>query len=179
MRRLPEEKRHFFRKPFGRLTPDIRELLPDLAGRKVYTVGDIVTRRSLELGVTPEVAVIDGHTMRLPCGGIPGAFPRTIHARNPPGTITDELIQALQEALAGPPALVVVEGEEDLAVIPLVMAAPEGGVVLYGQPGEGVVLRVVDAGAVRKARELFSCFEEAVKPEYPQNGRSDRQGARL
>jgi hypothetical protein len=51
-----------------------------------------------------------------------------------------------------------VEGEEDLAVIPLVLAAPTGALVLYGQPGEGVVLRCVDREARKAARTFLSRF---------------------
>jgi len=79
--------------------------------------------------------------------------------KNPAGTLTDELIDALGLALADPPTLIYVEGEEDLAVIPLVMAAEEGGVVLYGQPGEGVVVREVDGKAKEKAKEMLALFE--------------------
>jgi uncharacterized protein (UPF0218 family) len=41
---------------------------------------------------------------------------------------------------------VVVDGEEDLLVLVAVLYAPVGGLVVYGQPGEGVVVvRVTDA----------------------------------
>ena len=43
--------------------------------------------------------------------------------------------------LLSAPVTVLVDGEEDLAVIPLVMAATDGAIVLYGQPHQGVVLR--------------------------------------
>ena len=43
-------------------------------------------------------------------------------------------------------------------MIPLVIAAPEGIVVLYGQPHEGVVVRTVDRQAKEKAQELLSHF---------------------
>jgi uncharacterized protein (UPF0218 family) len=33
--------------------------------------------------------------------------------------------------------VIFVDGEEDLAVIPLVIAAPDGAAILYGQPGKG------------------------------------------
>jgi uncharacterized protein (UPF0218 family) len=47
-----------------------------------------------------------------------------------------------------------VEGEEDLAAVPAVIVAPAGASVVYGQPGEGMVL--VDADEVRdEARDLL------------------------
>lgn len=158
MRRLPGDKRHFFKVPFGQLFSEFCDLLPQIAGREVYTVGDIVTRNALECGVFPAIAVVDGHTMREPCETTPDVFQRIIRAKNPPGTLTDELICALEDAVASPPALLVVEGEEDLAVIPLILTAPLGGVVLYGQPGEGVVLSVIDEAAREKAAAMIAFF---------------------
>ena len=73
--------------------------------------------------------------------------------------ITGELIDTLMLALESRPALVHVNGEEDLAVIPLVRIVPDGSAVFYGQPGEGVVVKIVDAEARRHAKELFSLFE--------------------
>jgi hypothetical protein len=67
-------------------------------------------------------------------------------------------MRALGQAIARTPVTIVVDGEEDLAVIPLVLAAPDGAIVLYGQPHKGVVLRTVDARAKAAARELMKHF---------------------
>jgi len=153
-RRLPEAERASLRRPFGQVFPGVRELLPRIRGRTIYAVGDVVTHNLLREGVTPLIAIIDGHTMRAPCSRIPDLPLRRIPARNPPGTISDDLIRAIRDALSRPPAVIFVEGEEDLAVLPLVLAAPEGTVILYGQPGQGVVLREVD----REAKTLAAAF---------------------
>ncbi|MDD1671648.1 MAG: GTP-dependent dephospho-CoA kinase family protein [Methanomicrobiales archaeon] len=158
MLRLPAHHREGLHRPFGTLYRNLSELLPLLSGKQVYAVGDVVTHRLLRIGVVPEVAVIDGKTMRTPCSWTPEYHARKIHAMNPPGTITDELIAAIRVALSHPPSLIVVEGEEDLAVLPLVLAAPEGGMLLYGQPNEGVVLREIDAQAKKDATNLLSLF---------------------
>ncbi|TOF02143.1 DUF359 domain-containing protein, partial [Vibrio parahaemolyticus] len=69
-------------------------------------------------------------------------FHALLNAANPPGTITEELLDAIIKAYeinkTGNKVLIVVDGEEDLAVLPCVITAPPGTVVLYGQPGEGV-----------------------------------------
>ena len=57
-----------------------------------------------------------------------------------------------------PPFTVLVDGEEDLAVIPLVIAAPDGAIVLYGQPRQGVVFRIVNSEAKYTARQFLSHF---------------------
>jgi hypothetical protein len=81
-----------------------------------------------------------------------------IRVKNPAGSLTDDLIQALDYAVVHPPVTVLVDGEEDLAVIPLVIAAPLGAIVLYGQPHHGVVLRTVNPDAKKTARNLLNHF---------------------
>jgi len=155
---LPEESRQLFKDPFGTLHRDIQSVLLELAGRPVYSVGDVVTHSLQENGITPEIAVVDGQTMRSPCTRMPELSGACIRVKNPPGTITDELITALSYAVDHTPVTILVEGEEDLAVIPLVIAAPLRSVVLYGQPGEGVVLRTIDESAKTTARTLLGQF---------------------
>ncbi len=155
---LPKEKRHLFRDPWGTLYPDFEEIAPRLTGMRLYTVGDVVTHRAVSAGLRPDIGIIDGYSMRNPCIREPYSFPRRLTAKNPPGTITEELVTAIEDASANPPALIVVEGEEDLAVVPLVLIAPPGGAVLYGQPGEGVVFKEIDDEAKRRAAELLSLF---------------------
>jgi uncharacterized protein (UPF0218 family) len=160
MFRLPDERRDCFKKPFGTLYPDIPALLPVIGDRTIYVVGDVVTENVLWAGITPEIAIIDGYTMRSPVNRSPLLRSRRATAWNPPGTITAELIAVIEDAVADPPRLIIVDGEEDLAVIPLVIAAPPGVAVLYGQPGEGVILRIVDAEAKEEAELLFNLFVE-------------------
>ena len=158
MLRLPEAYRGLFKRPFGTLYGSIAELLPRLEGRPVYAVGDVVTHNLLAAGVVPEIAIIDGYTMRTPCNRSPLLRARWLTVKNPPGTITAELEDAIEEVVGDPPAVIFVDGEEDLAVIPLVIAAPDGAAVLYGQPGEGVVLRLVDTAAKQEAASMLSVF---------------------
>ena len=56
------------------------------------------------------------------------------------------------------PSLVLVDGEEDLAVLPLILILPDSSVILYGQPNEGVVFCEVNPTLRKKAEELLSCF---------------------
>jgi uncharacterized protein (UPF0218 family) len=158
MLRLPEAHRDLFKKPFGTLYGCIGELLPRLKGRAVYAVGDVVTHNLVDAGLVPDIAIIDGYTMRSPCTRSPLLQARRLTAKNPPGTITDELTGAIDDLLRNPPGVIFVDGEEDLAVIPLVLAAPIGAAILYGQPGEGVVLRIVDDAAKREAASMLDVF---------------------
>lgn len=158
MRRLPDQHRGQFKDPFGSLHRTMDEVIPLLKGRLVCSVGDVVTTSLLNRGITPDIAIIDGQTMRSPCPKTPLLPAPRYRVPNPPGTITGDLLDAISKAVGSPPALIFVDGEEDLAVIPLVIELPDGAAVLYGQPDEGVVLRIVDDEARTKARRLFSIF---------------------
>jgi Uncharacterized protein conserved in archaea len=155
---LPEEHRKLFQEPFGDLHRNIDEIVQKISGATIYSVGDVVTHNLRKRGITPAIAVVDGHTMRSPCKRMPVVQGECIRVRNPAGTLTDELISALDHAIRHPPVTVIVDGEEDLAVIPLVIAAPEGAVVLYGQPHRGIVLRVVNHEAKKTARHFLTHF---------------------
>ncbi|MDD5186573.1 MAG: GTP-dependent dephospho-CoA kinase family protein [Methanoregula sp.] len=155
---LPEEHRKLFKDPFGELYQTMEMVIPLLTDRVVYAVGDVVTHNLQKRGITPAIAVVDGQTMRVPCSRLPEMTGECLRVENPPGTITDDLIWALRHAITHTPVTIIVDGEEDLAVIPLVIAAPEGAVVLYGQPHKGVVLRTVDAAAKTDAERLMSHF---------------------
>ena len=52
--------------------------------------------------------------------------------------------------------LIDVDGEEDLATLPAILVAPKGASVVYGQPGEGMVLVQVDREATERARDLLT-----------------------
>jgi GTP-dependent dephospho-CoA kinase len=160
---LPEEHRRLFKEPFGVLYRSMDEIVPLIEGKDVYTVGDVVTHNLQKKGITPAVAIVDGFTMRSPCNRMPAVHGECIQVKNPAGTLTDELICALEHAVRNPPSTIIVDGEEDLAVIPLVLTAHDGAIVLYGQPQKGVVLRTIDSEARKTAQRLLAHFTRTNK----------------
>jgi uncharacterized protein (UPF0218 family) len=129
-------------------------------------VGDVVTYHLLGAGVTPDVAVVDGRTERESVGDAVArrlADLRVTHrVENEAGTLSAPLVEALVEGLAddgAPQTTIEVAGEEDLATLPAVVAAPEGATVVYGQPGEGMVAVRVDAASRERARSLLDRFD--------------------
>jgi uncharacterized protein (UPF0218 family) len=160
---LPEEHRRLFKEPFGVLYRSMDEVVPLVMGKDIYSVGDVVTHNLQKRGITPTVAIVDGYTMRSPCIRMPAVHGECIQVKNPAGTLTDELICALEHAVRNPPSTVIVDGEEDLAVIPLVLTARDGAIVLYGQPHKGVVLRTVDGEARKTAQQFLAHFTRTDK----------------
>ncbi|MDO5845940.1 MAG: GTP-dependent dephospho-CoA kinase family protein [Methanocorpusculum sp.] len=122
------------------------------------TVGDVVTQNAFFYQIRPDIAVIDGFTKRSACISTPEFDGHVLHVSNPAGTITDELIAALRKATDMRPCVVVVDGEEDLAVLPLVEMLPDSAVILYGQPDEGVVVCEVNDSLRSRSRDLLSHF---------------------
>jgi GTP-dependent dephospho-CoA kinase len=163
---LPVEVRGALAQPFGPVvsTQGVREAT---AGASfLVAVGDVVSLTLLEVGLVPRFFVCDYHTQRgraalgagpaVPSGPVQPLDPaltlrtrlhewgrREVRVRNPAGHVTREAWDAIRAAMAdaGPaPLRIVVEGEEDLLGLPCFLEAPVGAAVLYGMPGQGVVV---------------------------------------
>ena len=154
--------RRKLKKPLGRFFPstDVRgeEFLALVTGASlVVAVGDRVTERIAELGRIPEVQVVDGRERRVERRMPDVPYSRLIRVRNPPGTITNEALDGIAQAVKerDGSVRVVVEGEEDLLAIAAVAAAPIGSNIYYGQPLVGVVLVRVDRAAKRRNGEIL------------------------
>ncbi|MFH0968753.1 MAG: GTP-dependent dephospho-CoA kinase family protein [Methanobacteriota archaeon] len=156
---LPKEQRHLFRQPFGILYPSLNPVFPLLNGRLFFSVGDVVTDNLLQAGYPPAVAFIDGQTMRRPHEGVNVTAFQIVHVKNPAGCISPDLTQAARDAVITRNTVVQVDGEEDLAVLPLALAAPVGSLILYGQPGEGVVVLEISEQVKKQAQSLLDRFE--------------------
>jgi hypothetical protein len=160
---LPEDQRHLFRRPFGNLYPSLDPVFPLLEGKLFFSVGDVVTDFLLRAGYLPSVAIIDGQTMRRPYNGVVIDEYRIIHVKNPAGCISSALVDAAQIAIRTMRAVIQVDGEEDLAVLPLALAAPNGSMILYGQPGEGVVVLAISPEVKAEAQVLLDRFEHVTE----------------
>ncbi|MFW5938389.1 MAG: GTP-dependent dephospho-CoA kinase family protein [Halanaeroarchaeum sp.] len=160
---LPESSRAAFKAPLGPIFDDPETLL-EAAGTPIVAVGDVVTYHLVRVGVTPQVALIDGITEREPVDdavseGVPDAD-REVTVSNPPGTLTESLLEALGTALERDSStLVRVDGEEDLAALPAMLMAPTGASVVYGQPGEGMVLATVTPASRAEVRDLCGSLD--------------------
>jgi uncharacterized protein (UPF0218 family) len=159
---LPESLRAELRTPLGPIRQDV-STVPTAA--PVVAVGDIVAYHLSQAGRRPSVAVVDRRTQREAVDpavetAVLEDGRRRVHVDNPAGTITAPLVTALVDAIDDPdPVLIVVTGEEDLAVLPAVLAAPSSACVLYGQPDEGMVQVTVDDATRETVRDLLSRME--------------------
>ena len=179
MLRLPAALRGEFKEPFGPVYTDADELLADADDGPVIAVGDVVAAHLLRAGRTPDVAVVDGRTKREKVDTETAAALESLPAgrgvENPAAELTEALLRALREAIdAGEKRVLDVDGEEDLATLPAVVAAPDGASVVYGQPDEGMVLVEVTPETRGEMRELLGRFEGDVDAALAVLDGSDR-----
>jgi hypothetical protein len=161
--RLPVKLRSELARPLGPVlsSSEAKEYLKT-AGTLV-TCGDVVTSSLLEWGLMPFIAVVDGKTTRSVEMSLsafdPIAKRRQVKVKSPAGTLSAELQGAIRDLVREGGGLMVVEGEEDLAVLPLLIEMKLGTIVIYGQPGEGLVVVKVDEGAKRFAERIIREME--------------------
>jgi uncharacterized protein (UPF0218 family) len=161
--RLPDDLRSELREPLGPVFTDADDLLAD-AGSPLIAVGDVVTYHLAQAGRPPDVAVVDGRTEREAVDeeireGLPN-LDRRVEVANEPATLSADLVGALVDAVrSGDRTLVEVDGEEDLAALPAIVAAPDGATVVYGQPGEGMVGVTVTSEVRAEVRALLERME--------------------
>ena len=170
MLQLPDSLRDAFKEPFGPVYTETETLLTAVdetaaetetatSDAALIAVGDMVTYHLLKSGRQPDVAVIDGKTERERVDeSISRSLPDPdVEVSNPRATLSRALLDALVTALGRDgPTTIGVDGEEDLAALPAILAVPLGGCVVYGQPGEGMVLVPVTDESRTLARDLLS-----------------------
>ncbi|MFB6296566.1 MAG: GTP-dependent dephospho-CoA kinase family protein [Halobacteriales archaeon] len=161
---LPESLRGELKEPLGTVETDAATLLA-AAGSPLIAVGDIVTYHLTEAGGDPGLSLFDERTKREPvAGSIAAALAEAdLAVENPAGTLTEDLLIAIAEGIdADEPRTVRVDGEEDLAALPAIVAAPGGASVVYGQPDEGMVHVRVTPETRERARDLLSRMDGDV-----------------
>ena len=162
---LPENLRDQLKNPLGNLIkdndPNKKNVLKKIYAESVIiTVGDRTTENMVQLGLRPQIQIIDGLEKRnqrlVP---VDDAINTKLSCKNPPGEITEESMQVIQKAFScEPPVRIIVDGEEDLLVIPVCIYAPENSVVMYGQPNEGLVIVHITPEIQAKVQKILDAM---------------------
>lgn len=170
---ISERLRSELKEPLGRLIPNpnvTRELLFEHAFRLrdesnirrtpgsavgtiiVATVGDRSTERVLELGLVPNLEIVDSREQRADRRDKLDWFgpeESIFVTENPAGGISSSALKDLERCFihlqscaenSTPRARLFVSGEEDLLTLPVIAFYPGRAFVLYGQPGVGLVM---------------------------------------
>lgn len=150
------------------IVTQLREILRCQKPRIFASVGDISSRNLIEMGIHPDIIVIDHRVMRVEVEPMSLCERIAIRARNPPGKINIDALRALEKAVRLKRSVaVIVEGEEDLLVLPLIDLMPVGSLITYGQPQAGMV--VIEVTEERK-RWAQGFMEQMEKMEISKDG---------
>jgi uncharacterized protein (UPF0218 family) len=164
--KLPENLREQLKIPLGELLlekeADKKNIQKHLSENSyIITVGDRTTEKMIDFGLIPSLHIIDGQEKRIR-RDIPNSFePATnLYCDNPAAEITAQSIETIKKAFVSKtPVRIMVNGEEDLLVLPVCIYAPENSVVLYGQPNEGLVVTIVTPEIRNKTQRLMDLME--------------------
>jgi pantetheine-phosphate adenylyltransferase len=163
---LPSELRKALQQPFDQFirAEDVGLLT---VTEPLITVGDVVTAFFLQKHIIPRVSAVDFQVQRkktfTTLGQIGFSGDETIYTvDNPAGQITGKAFEICRNILQNQANQVAkimrVVGEEDLIVIPLILAAPLGYVLFYGQPNEGMVRVLITEEMKEKAYRITTRF---------------------
>ncbi len=155
--RLPENMRETLRKPYGKLFKDLDEALVYMKGSTMHSVGDEVGYDLYSRKITPEIMATDGMIRRKPSENRIETPYRIIRADNRAGYITKGLWKAVQDAISSEkPVRLDVNGEEDMAVLPLMLLGREGDCIAYGLFDKGVCVVRIGNDSRETARKILS-----------------------
>lgn len=163
---LTEDLRLKLKNPMGLLIEGdvksvIDRLLPLIQDKRIISVGDVVSQNLIEHEIFPELVIVDGRNLRAEIGDSIDCD-NTITVKNPQSEITGELWVAIERFFKDKTKRfkkILVEGEEDLAVMPAVLHGDGDTVVLYGQPERGVVIIEVTEDKKKEISEYLNEME--------------------
>ncbi len=160
---LPSNLRDELKIPLGKLIPNnssekesyIKKIYSE---NVVITVGDATSELLLGMGLIPLLHIVDGQEKREK-----RSPPKTesinteLTVKNNPGEISSESFNLVKTIFdQKPPIRLLVDGEEDLLVLPVCLFAPENSVVMYGQPNEGLVVAEITEQVREKVQKIVN-----------------------
>lgn len=165
---LPDSLRASLKKPFGKIITDTTSIL-NLDPQKIVAIGDVTTKTCNELNIKQKFSVIDftvkrektyNNLQELKFTGTEKVF----YAKNPSGHITRSLWNTIEVALRDKEKnirnVILVEGEEDLSVVPFVLMLPVGWNILYGQPDKGMVRVQINSKIKKEYVRIITLFDK-------------------
>ena len=134
-------------------SPEI--ILNRYAGRILCSVGDVTTRNLNSVSAEIFLQIVDLKTKRKSDGSF-SHVEGSLKVSNPPGVITHDLFIAIEKVFKeGKKTRIEVDGEEDLAVIPIIFYSKLDTVIAYGIPDKGMACLEVTQSLKEKIDDLL------------------------
>lgn len=166
---LPSKLRSQLKNPFGKILKNVNLDSLNLNPSKTILVGDVVTKTFNNLFFKQKISAVDFLVKRkrffsnIKELGFKKDV-KVVETNNQAGHLTPCLFKSIKnifDFLNGRNRFVLlVNGEEDLSVLVFLILAPLDFSVLYGQPGEGVVMIRVTEKNKKKAYLIISRFNK-------------------
>lgn len=137
-------------------TPE--SIFSNFPGKLVISVGDVTTAVLHEKGIRPFIEIVDLKTKRGQEGefqSVAGSF----KISNRQGTLSHDLFLLIEKLLKEGGGRIEVDGEEDLAVIPIIFYSDENTVVAYGIPDVGMACIEVSGEIKNFVNDLIERME--------------------
>ena len=153
--------RETLKQPLGEVVKDASGIPSDAL---IVAVGDTASNSIIEAGLKPALVVYDGMTHRQPVGVSEtiASYEAKVHRiKNPAGFLSEEVFALFGRLLREKePSRVYVDGEEDLTTLAAIDQAPNGALVVYGQPDEGLVVVKVDDNIKIKVKAILKEMQD-------------------
>ncbi len=169
-RKLGEKQRELLHRPFGKVMRACDAAVKlKKAKKNVVSVGDICSFNLIEYGFIPHISIGDGKSLRekistdITCA-IKSNYQKEYHVKNHAGTLNDSAMLILEFALLDKQGCYIeVDGEEDLLALAAMMKCKTGEIVVYGQPGQGMVYVKIDSKVKARAKAVFDKMKVVKK----------------
>ncbi len=133
------------------------------------SIGDFCTQSLITLDFLPDIIIFDGKTQRYKTRYLDLQHYKIFETINPPEWILLKAKKVIENAINfnsvnNSRVAVRIDGEEDLLIIPAIILAPVGTIILYGQPPfanieEGIVAVVISPSLKKTTQKLLEKFE--------------------
>ena len=128
----------------------------------VATIGDICTVKLIQEKIIPNLMIVDYKTKRniklteMQMSIIESVKSKSVKVDNKPGTISQQLYFEIKNAIKSEiMTKIIVNGEEDLATLPVIKYSKIGAKVIYGMPDKGMVVVDVNQRTKERANKLL------------------------
>jgi len=159
---MPEYMKEELSRPYGFLFTNSNSLLKFLRKKensRIITIGDVVTSTLQSNNIITFLSIIDGKTKRNIKIRI--LEENAIKIKNEKSTIRLSSMNLIQKILNNEDKArktILVEGEEDLLVIPVVLFGKDKDIILYGQPNAGAVVIINNKFTRIRVKQIFEKF---------------------
>ena len=130
--------------------------------KSVATIGDICTVKLIQEEIIPNLMIVDYKTKRnvklteKQMSIIESVKCKSVEVDNESGTISQQLYFEIKKAIKSEiMTKIIVNGEEDLATLPVIKHSKIGAKVIYGMPDKGMVVVDVNQQAKERANKLL------------------------